>query len=129
MFLLDCSRQSIKKYVQANNKIASASTNAFDSQFNKAIKAGVEKGEFLQPKGKSIRRAHFLPSHVATAFDTPDMEGCVLTAVVRVFHFSVLFFFDGACQLTRRQPGPSGPVKLAKKEAAPKPAAKVSLYQ
>ncbi|TPR05057.1 HPC2 and ubinuclein domain family protein [Aspergillus niger] len=66
------SRQSIKKYVQANNKIASASTNAFDSQFNKAIKAGVEKGEFLQPKG------------------------------------------------------PSGPVKLAKKEAAPKPAAKTT---
>ncbi|PYH88896.1 hypothetical protein BO71DRAFT_285235, partial [Aspergillus ellipticus CBS 707.79] len=66
---LAISRQSIKKYVQANNKIASASTNAFDSQFNKAIKAGVEKGEFLQPKG------------------------------------------------------PSGPVKLAKKEAAPKPAA------
>ncbi|OOF98549.1 hypothetical protein ASPCADRAFT_204294 [Aspergillus carbonarius ITEM 5010] len=63
------SRQSIKKYVQANNKIASASTNAFDSQFNKAIKAGVEKGEFVQPKG------------------------------------------------------PSGPVKLAKKEATPKPAA------
>ncbi|OJJ78326.1 hypothetical protein ASPBRDRAFT_37544 [Aspergillus brasiliensis CBS 101740] len=54
VFFLDCSRQSIKKYVQANNKIASASTNAFDSQFNKAIKAGVEKGEFLQPKGKSI---------------------------------------------------------------------------
>ncbi|PWY79388.1 hypothetical protein BO94DRAFT_602961 [Aspergillus sclerotioniger CBS 115572] len=63
------SRQSIKKYVQANNKIASASSNAFDSQFNKAIKAGVEKGEFVQPKG------------------------------------------------------PSGPVKLAKKEATPKPAA------
>ncbi|KAE8372938.1 linker histone H1 and H5 family-domain-containing protein [Aspergillus bertholletiae] len=66
------SRQSIKKYVLANNKIAPASTNAFDSQFNKAIKAGVEKGEFTQPKG------------------------------------------------------PSGPVKLAKKEAAPKPAAKKS---
>ncbi|KAB8236776.1 hypothetical protein ETB97_011288 [Aspergillus alliaceus] len=64
------SRQSIKKYVLANNKIAPASTNAFDSQFNKAIKAGVEKGEFTQPKG------------------------------------------------------PSGPVKLAKKEAAAKPAAK-----
>ncbi|GAT28284.1 histone H1 [Aspergillus luchuensis] len=93
------SRQSIKKYVQANNKIASASTNAFDSQFNKAIKAGVEKGEFLQPKGR------------------------VLSVAVRVFRFSVLIF-DGACQLTRRQPGPSGPVKLAKKEAAPKPAAK-----
>ncbi|GAQ44739.1 histone H1 [Aspergillus niger] len=116
------SRQSIKKYVQANNKIASASTNAFDSQFNKAIKAGVEKGEFLQPKGKFIHRAHFY-SHVATVFDTLDTEGRVLTVVVRVFHFSVLIF-DGACQLTRRQPGPSGPVKLAKKEAAPKPAAK-----
>lgn len=47
------SRQSIKKYVLANNKIAPASTNAFDSQFNKAIKAGVEKGEFTQPKGPS----------------------------------------------------------------------------
>ncbi|KAL3466807.1 linker histone H1 and H5 family-domain-containing protein [Aspergillus heterothallicus] len=64
------SRQSIKKYVQANNKLAPASQNAFDSQFNKAIKTGVEKGEFLQPKG------------------------------------------------------PSGPVKLAKKEAPAKPAAK-----
>ncbi|PYI14583.1 hypothetical protein BO99DRAFT_394457 [Aspergillus violaceofuscus CBS 115571] len=62
------SRQSVKKYVLANNKIAPASQAAFDSQFNKAIKAGVEKGEFTQPKG------------------------------------------------------PSGPVKLAKKEAAPKPA-------
>ncbi|KAJ5594442.1 linker histone H1 and H5 family-domain-containing protein [Penicillium hispanicum] len=64
------SRQAIKKYVTSNNKIAIASQGAFDAQFNKAIKAGVEKGEFTQPKG------------------------------------------------------PSGPVKLAKKEAAPKPAAK-----
>ena len=48
-----CSRQSIKKYVQANNKITVASSAAFDAQFNKAIKAGVEKGEFTQPKGKS----------------------------------------------------------------------------
>ncbi|KAL4930225.1 histone H1/H5 family protein [Aspergillus undulatus] len=47
------SRQSIKKYVQANNKLAPASQNAFDSQFNKAIKVGVEKGDFLQPKGTS----------------------------------------------------------------------------
>ncbi|PLB51687.1 hypothetical protein P170DRAFT_461848 [Aspergillus steynii IBT 23096] len=64
------SRQSIKKYVQANNKLSSATPAAFDSQFNKAIKTGVEKGDFTQPKG------------------------------------------------------PSGPVKLAKKEAAPKPAPK-----
>lgn len=66
------SRQSIKKYVLANNKIAFASQAAFDSQFNKAIKAGVEKEEFTQPKG------------------------------------------------------PSGPVKLAKKEPAAKPAAKAT---
>ncbi|KAL5337539.1 linker histone H1 and H5 family-domain-containing protein [Aspergillus crustosus] len=47
------SRQSIKKYVQSNNKLAPASKNAFDSQFNKAIKVGVEKGDFIQPKGPS----------------------------------------------------------------------------
>ncbi|KAL2219114.1 histone H1 [Thermoascus aurantiacus ATCC 26904] len=47
------SRQSIKKYVMANNKISVASQNAFDAQFNKAIKVGVEKGEFIQPKGPS----------------------------------------------------------------------------
>ncbi|KAF4222616.1 hypothetical protein CNMCM8980_007124 [Aspergillus fumigatiaffinis] len=76
------SRQSIKKYVLANNKIAFASQAAFDSQFNKAIKAGVEKGEFTQPKVLGVLR------HLAAC----------------------------AC--------PSGPVKLAKKEPAAKPAAK-----
>ncbi|KAJ5819768.1 Histone H1 [Penicillium riverlandense] len=64
------SRQAIKKYVTANNKLNVASQATFDAQFNKAIKAGVEKGEFTQPKG------------------------------------------------------PSGPVKLAKKDTAAKPAAK-----
>lgn len=47
------SRQAIKKYVVANNKIAIASQGAFDAQFNKAIKSGVDKGEFTQPKGPS----------------------------------------------------------------------------
>lgn len=46
------SRQAIKKYVSSNNKINVASQATFDAQFNKAIKAGVEKGEFTQPKGK-----------------------------------------------------------------------------
>ncbi|KNG85220.1 histone H1 [Aspergillus nomiae NRRL 13137] len=78
------SRQSIKKYVLANNKIAPASTNAFDSQFNKAIKAGVEKGEFTNQGMLLPVPSNLLPSR------------------------------------------PSGPVKLAKKEAAPKPAAKKS---
>ncbi|CAI7667702.1 hypothetical protein N7533_000598 [Penicillium manginii] len=66
------SRQAIKKYVSSNNKINVASQATFDAQFNKAIKAGVEKGDFTQPKG------------------------------------------------------PSGPLKLAKKEPAAKPAAKAA---
>jgi hypothetical protein len=46
-----CSRQTIKKYIQANNKTGGASQAVFDSQFNKAIRTGVEKGDFNQPKG------------------------------------------------------------------------------
>lgn len=63
------SRPSLKKYLKANHKNLASSDAVFDTQFNKAIKSGVEKGDFAQPKG------------------------------------------------------PSGTVKLAKKEAAPKPAA------
>lgn len=46
------SRQSLKKYVKANNNI-NATDNMFDSLFNKALKAGVDKGVFEQPKGTS----------------------------------------------------------------------------
>ncbi|KAI0401456.1 hypothetical protein F4802DRAFT_580318 [Xylaria palmicola] len=46
------SRQSLKKYVKANNTI-SASDRMFDSLFNKALKSGVDKGVFEQPKGPS----------------------------------------------------------------------------
>ncbi|ODA79093.1 hypothetical protein RJ55_04684 [Drechmeria coniospora] len=47
------SRQSLKKYVKANNQLNVASDKMFDSLFNKALKAGVEKGVFAQPKGPS----------------------------------------------------------------------------
>ncbi|OAX77182.1 hypothetical protein ACJ72_08522 [Emergomyces africanus] len=47
------SRQALKKYVQANNRINVTSQSAFDAQFNRAVKAGVEKGDFTQPKGPS----------------------------------------------------------------------------
>ncbi|KAI1982095.1 hypothetical protein LOZ53_005423 [Ophidiomyces ophidiicola] len=47
------SRQALKKYVRNNNSLNVASQSAFDVQFNRAVKAGVEKGEFLQPKGPS----------------------------------------------------------------------------
>jgi histone H1/5 len=44
------SRIALKKYVKANNKIT-ASDSMFDSLFNRALKAGVEKNIFAQPKG------------------------------------------------------------------------------
>ncbi|KAL2375682.1 hypothetical protein RJ035_008350, partial [Blastomyces gilchristii] len=47
------SRQALKKYVQANNRINVTSQSAFDAQFNRAVKTGVEKGDFTQPKGSS----------------------------------------------------------------------------
>ena len=50
--LLFCSRVAIKKYIQANHK-AAASSAGFETQLNKAIRTGVDKGDFAQPKGKS----------------------------------------------------------------------------
>lgn len=47
------SRQSLKKYVKANNNLTTVTANMFDSLFNKALKNGVEKGVFAQPKGPS----------------------------------------------------------------------------
>ncbi|KAJ9637640.1 uncharacterized protein PV06_09406 [Exophiala oligosperma] len=47
------SRQAIKKYVKANNNVTITSESQFDSLFNKALKSGVEKGDFQQPKGPS----------------------------------------------------------------------------
>jgi histone H1/5 len=47
------SRQSLKKFVKANNNLGTVSDNMFDSLFNKALKNGVEKGVFAQPKGPS----------------------------------------------------------------------------
>ncbi|QUC20882.1 uncharacterized protein UV8b_05123 [Ustilaginoidea virens] len=47
------SRQSLKKYVKNNNELPALSDNMFDSLFNKALKAGVDKGIFAQPKGPS----------------------------------------------------------------------------
>lgn len=50
------SRVALKKYVKANNNI-NATDKMFDSLFNKALKSGVEKGEFAQPKGKLSKSA------------------------------------------------------------------------
>lgn len=50
---IQCSRQSLKKYVKANNSLSSVTDKMFDALFNKALKGGVDKGIFEQPKGPS----------------------------------------------------------------------------
>ena len=56
------SRIAIKKYIQSNNTLPSVSGPSFDSQFNKALRSGVEKGEFAQPKGTSTICSRVYPS-------------------------------------------------------------------
>ena len=51
------SRIAIKKYILANNKNVNGSSQLFNSQFNKAIRTGVDKGEFIQPHGKFARES------------------------------------------------------------------------
>lgn len=46
------SRQSLKKFVQ-KNQVNPPTQKMFDALFNKALKAGVDKGVFEQPKGPS----------------------------------------------------------------------------
>nr|POE96915.1 histone h1 [Quercus suber] len=54
------SRQAIKKYVQANNNLASVSDAAFTTLFNKAIQRGTDTGVFARPKDP--RSSGFDPS-------------------------------------------------------------------
>lgn len=46
---INYSRQGLKKYIQSNFK----ELKNFDTQFNAALRRGVEKGDFTQPKGPS----------------------------------------------------------------------------
>lgn len=48
----DSSRQAIQKYIKANNSVGNLSDTAYKGHVNRAIAHGVEKGIFLQPKGK-----------------------------------------------------------------------------
>jgi len=66
------SRQAIKKYVKANNKITITSEAQFDSMFNKALKSGVDKGDFTQPKGM----LHTVPL-VALVCYRSALEACI----------------------------------------------------
>lgn len=45
------SRQAIKKYIQANNKLAGTTDAAFTSHMSRALASGKQSGVFEQPKG------------------------------------------------------------------------------
>lgn len=47
------SRQAIKKYVRANNKLGSTTDAAFDKHISHALKHGEDTGDFERPKGPS----------------------------------------------------------------------------
>lgn len=81
------SRVAIKKYVQANHKAAAASAS-FDTQLSKAIRTGVEKGEFEQPKGNSLH----CDTHFALALSFPSARYSLL---VFVFVFMSSLFVVG----------------------------------
>lgn len=48
------SRQELKKYILANNKLASTPEAQFKSQLNRALAKGVASGTLTQPKGMSL---------------------------------------------------------------------------
>lgn len=95
------SRQSLKKFVKANNTL-NVSDAQFDSLFNRALKAGVDKGVFTQPKGPS--------GGTKLAKKQPEAKKPAATTT------------------TKKEPAAAPPAKkpAAKKAAAPKkePAAK-----
>ncbi|KAI0427874.1 linker histone H1 and H5 family-domain-containing protein [Xylaria sp. FL1042] len=118
------SRQSLKKYVKANNTIT-ASDNMFDSLFNKALKAGVDKGVFEQPKGPSGTTKLSKKTKDAAAKPAPKKEGDkeVKKAAPKKEK-------DGAKKATTKKPAAAKKEKeagekkpAAKKAAAPKKAA------
>ena len=50
------SRQAIKKYILANNKLAGTSDAQFNGHINRALTTGEETGVFERPKGESVLR-------------------------------------------------------------------------
>ncbi len=132
------SRQAIKKYIQANNTTNAASSNVFDSQFNRALKNGVDKGEFSQPKGMST-----MTYSLASLFAFFELSVCSQLSFGILWLFvllllsslamtpppsmmlSSLFTSSKRDSISTDPPwsGSSGPVKLAKKETTTKPAA------
>lgn len=122
--LLPSSRVALKKYVKANNNI-NATDKMFDSLFNKALKSGVEKGEFNQPKGKL---SEFATIDVASCSRRPPHQprdiALLLSDMRNYFGLFTypIYLIHPSINSTNLSSGSSGGTKLAKKE--PKPAAK-----
>ncbi|KAI9772018.1 MAG: hypothetical protein M1840_001306 [Geoglossum simile] len=96
------SRQAIKKYIQANNKITATSA-AFDSLFNRNLKAGVTNGDFTQPKGTS--------GPVKLAKKEPTSKPAAPKAAAP----------KAASTTTKTAPKKAAPAKKAAPKAAPAP--------
>lgn len=93
MYVADCrihySRVALKKYVKANNNI-NATDKMFDVLFNKALKTGVEKGEFSQPKGKCLQcliiEAHCFTNSFSVVVYLDRTEAVYLLPYPHAFH-------------------------------------------
>jgi len=69
------SRQALKKYVKANNAhLKDVQDSMFDSLFNRALKNGVDKGVFEQPKGPSGGTKLAKPAAAAAKKDATKKE-------------------------------------------------------
>lgn len=66
-------------YVKANNKLSTSSDAQFDSLFNRALKGGVDKGVFVQPKGQSPPPMLCMPLSLV-----PCRRPCSCSASVRL---------------------------------------------
>lgn len=83
-----CSRQAIKKYIQANNDLGGTTEAAFNSHINRALTAGDGK-VFTRPKGMSVRVLSPIPIPFAGVGRKPhdhrDAIGLVVVPVVANF--------------------------------------------
>ena len=111
------SRQAIKKYVKANNKLGSVTDAAFNTHISKALHTGEENGVFDRPKGTSLALQYH---EVAMLSSRQDAS----TNASRQGNVALRPLLSPRCILTVYL-GASGPVKLKKPGDKPgdKPAA------
>lgn len=72
------SRQALKKYVLANNKLDGISDGVFTTQFNKALQKGSDSGVFARPKGT------LSPTIAPTHHASHDFANCTTRCVASI---------------------------------------------